>query len=162
MIDFLKKRDRILLEMHLGMIIYGGIAWLIGCFFVSNQLRYALSLWFGIFCAILATYHMARTLDKALLCGDAAAKMITAGYVTRYVAVGVILAGTALTGLLDTVVVFIGYMSLKVAAYLQPFTHKFFNKLFHETDPVAQPMEEDASGTANGAEETLSAGNSKE
>mgnify|MGYP003414718552 CR=1 FL=1 len=33
-----------------------------------------------------------------------------------------------------------GVMSVKVAAYLQPFTHKLCNKLFHETDPIPQPM----------------------
>jgi len=31
-------------------------------------------------------------------------------------------------------------MSVKVAAYLQPFTHKLCNKVFHEVDPIPEPM----------------------
>lgn len=52
----------------------------------------------------------------------------------------------AVTQALDPIVFFIGYMSLKVTAYLQPITHKLCNKLFHETDPEPEPMpEEDVS-----------------
>ena len=37
-------------------------------------------------------------------------------------------------------------MSLKVTAYIQPFTHKLCNMLFHETDPVPEALpEEDVS-----------------
>lgn len=34
-------------------------------------------------------------------------------------------------------------MMMKVAAYIQPFTHKLCNMLFHETDPVPEPMPEE-------------------
>lgn len=50
----------------------------------------------------------------------------------------------SVTEVLDTLIVFLGYMSLKVTAYLQPFTHKFYNRLFHETDPVPEALPEEA------------------
>jgi len=59
------------------------------------------------------------------------------------VAAIVIFAVVGYTGALDVLIVFLGYMSLKVTAYLQPITHKLYNLLFHETDPVPEPMPEE-------------------
>lgn len=139
----LKKADRILLEMCTGMFLSGIVFEGIAVWFVKDKLFFSASLWFGVVLAMLGCKHMAVTLDRGLAAGADASKIITAGYVVRYIALGVILALTAVTGVLDTVFVFVGYMSLKVTAYLQPLTHKFFNKLFHETDPVATPMPEE-------------------
>ncbi|MBP5282899.1 MAG: hypothetical protein J6Z22_10425, partial [Lachnospiraceae bacterium] len=54
--------------------------------------------------------------------------------------------------------IFLGYMTLKFTAYLQPMTHKLCNKVFHETDPVELSEEELAAleqeSTAEG-DETL-------
>ena len=49
----------------------------------------------------------------------------------------------SVTETLNPLVFFLGYMSLKVTAYLQPITHKLCNRLFHETDPVAEPLAEE-------------------
>ena len=50
----------------------------------------------------------------------------------------------AVTDVMNPLIVFMGYMSLKVTAYLQPITHKLYNKLFHETDPEPQALPEEA------------------
>ncbi len=144
MMKYLKKIDRTLLEMHTGMLLFGFVCQLVGAFFAEEQLRFASSLWFGVLFAVINSIHMARTLDRALPNGEAAAKIITRGYVFRYLMVIVILAVISVTNVMNTLIVFLGYMSLKIAAYLQPFTHKFYNMLFHETDPVptALPDEE--------------------
>lgn len=143
MIRLLKRADRTLLEMHTGMILFGAVCQIAGAFLAKDQLRYAQSLWFGILFAAVGCIHMARTLDRALTEGADAAKMITRGYVFRYLVLIVILGAISLTGILDTLIVFLGYMSMKVTAYLQPLTHKFFNRLFHETDPVPEPLPEE-------------------
>lgn len=136
----LKKADRILLEMHTGMILFGLVCQIVGSFLTKNQVRYAQSLWFGILFAAVNCVHMARTLDRALPEGKNAAKTITRGYVFRYLMLILILGAVSLTGILDTLIVFLGYMSMKVTAYFQPFTHKFYNKLFGETDPIPQAL----------------------
>lgn len=130
--------------MHTGMLLYGIVCQLVGAFFAEEQFRYASSLWFGVLFAVISSIHMARTLDKALPSGEAAAKIITRGYVFRYLVVIMVLAVVSVTNVMNTLIVFLGYMSLKITAYLQPFTHKFYNMLFHETDPVptALPDEE--------------------
>ena len=52
-----------------------------------------------------------------------------------------VLALLSLTEALNPLVFFLGYMRLKVTAYLQPITHKLCNKLFHEVDP--EPVSEE-------------------
>lgn len=129
--------------MHLGMLFTGIVCQLGGILFAGNQGYYAASLWFGVAFAFAASIHMYRTLDRALLCGGDAPKLVTRGYVFRYVLFAGALVLTALTEVMNPIVFFLGYMSLKVTAYLQPITHKLCNKLFHETDPVPEPMPEE-------------------
>lgn len=131
----LKKANRTLLEMWTGMLLVGVICQVVGAFFVENQLRYACSLWFGILLAVVSTIHMYRSLDTALDFDEKNAnKMIVQGYVIRYVMLIVILGIIMVTNVLNPLVVFMGYMSLKVTALMQPFTDKFYKKLFHETE----------------------------
>lgn len=145
MMKCLKKADRTLLEMHTGMLAFGMVCQIVGAFFARNQARYASSLWFGVFLAVIASIHMARTLDRALPNGEAAAKMITRGYIFRYLMIMVVLVLISVTDVMDTLIVFLGYISLKITAYLQPLTHKLYNMLFHETDPVPQALPEEES-----------------
>ena len=141
-IETIKKTDRTLLEMHIGQLFFGLVCQVFGLFFVQQQGRYSAGLWFGIASAMVAAIHMAHTLDRALLMGDAAAKIITRGYIFRYLMFIILLVIVSVTGAMHPLTVFLGYMSLKVTAYIQPFTHKLLNRLLHETDPVPQPMPE--------------------
>lgn len=140
MIQYLKKTDRTLLEMHTGMLFFGLVCQMAGACIVQNQGRYAKSPWFGILFAFVGSVHMARTLDRALIDSASAQKTIVRGYVFRYVFVVLIMVIIAVTDVMNPLVVFMGYMSLKVTAYLQPITHKLYNKLFHETDPEPEAL----------------------
>ena len=149
-IEALKKIDRTILEMHLGQIIFGIICQLAGMFFVQSKGWYTASLWLGVVFALAAVLHMARTLDRALPMGEAAAKVVTRGYLFRYAMIVIAMVVAALTKVLNPLIVFLGYMSLKVTAYIQPFTHKLLNRLFHETDPAPQEMAEQEEGPVEG------------
>ena len=104
--------------------------------------------------ALLAAVHIWRSLNKAFSCDEkSAAKLIAGGYIIRYLAAAALLlllyysnAGYVLAG-------FLGVMGLKTGAYLQPVTHKFYNKMFHETDPVPQPLEEEGETASESIEE---------
>lgn len=122
------------------MLLCGLICQLMGLFLAEDQARYASSLWFGILFAAIGSIHMARTLDRALSDSEAAAKILTRGYVFRYLMVVFILGIIAVTDVMNVLIVFLGYMSMKITAYLQPFTHRFYNMLFHETDPEPQAL----------------------
>ena len=142
-IETARKMNRTLLEMHLGMIFFGFVCQAVGLFVVNDQKEYALGLWFGVAFAVAGSIHMCRTLDRALLCGSDASGIVTRGYLFRYVLVAAVLVVISVTGVMNPLVFFLGYMSLKVTAYLQPITHKLCNMLFDETDPVAEPLAED-------------------
>ncbi len=142
-LERLKKANRTLLEMWTGILLIGLLCQLAGAFLAKDQIFYAKSLWFGILLAIVSSIHMYRCLDRALDFDErTASKMIFRGYLIRYVLIVVILLIIMVTEVLNPLVVFMAYMSLKVTALIQPFTHKLYNKLFHETDPVPTPMEE--------------------
>ncbi len=142
-IESLRKVNRTLLEMHVGMAFFGLVCQTAGAFLVENQARYAISLWFGIAFAFAGSIHMCRTLDRALLAGGNASGIVMRGYLFRYALFAVALVLTALTEALSPLVFFLGYMSLKVTAYLQPITHKLCNRLFCETDPAPEPLVEE-------------------
>lgn len=139
----LKSRNRTLLEMHMGILFFGICCQVVGAFIAEDQWYFAKSLWFGIIFALVASVHMYRTLDRALWYGEEAQKLVARGYMFRYAAAIVIFAVIGVTGVMNVLVVFLGYMSLKVTAYLQPITHKLCNKIFHETDPEPEPLVEE-------------------
>ena len=132
-VEMLKKMNRALLEMEIGILLWGILCQLIGMFFVQNRADYTKSLWFGILFAVISAIHMYRSLDRALDFGEKdATKMIFRAYLIRYVLFAVILFIIMITKVMNPLVVFLAYMGLKVTAYLQPITHKLCNKIFHE------------------------------
>lgn len=147
-IEPLRRMNRTLLEMQLGMLFFGIVCQIVGGVVLGNLFdlsgwNYTLSLWFGVAFAIAGSIHMCRTLDRALLSGNQASGIATRGYLFRYVMVAAVLIVISVTGAMNPLIFFLGYMSLKVTAYLQPITHKLCNALFHETDPEAEPLEEE-------------------
>lgn len=144
MIERLKQANRTLLEMDTGILGWGIVCQLAGIFLAKDQVRFSASLWFGILFALINTLQMYRSLDRALDFDEKTArKMISGSYLIRYLSVVVILSIIMITDVMNALVVFLAYMGMKVGAFLQPFTHKFYNKLFHETDPVPQALPEE-------------------
>ena len=66
MINTLKKINRTVLEMDLGILFLGVSAQIIGAFIARDEVMYAKSLWVGVLLALVSTYHMYRSLDRAL------------------------------------------------------------------------------------------------
>lgn len=144
MIAFLKKRNRTLLEMWTGMIFLGIICAIPIIVFSSSRLMYVVSLILGIGLAIASSIHMYKSLDKALDFDEAVAKKkIMFSYYIRYAIIIAAFAIICVTEIFNPLIAFLGYMTLKVGALIQPLTHKIYNKIFHETDPIAQPIEDE-------------------
>lgn len=145
-IESLKKKNRTLLEMHIGLLFWGLVCQGVGLIWAADRVVYAKSLWFGIAFAMVNAVHMYRTLDRALDYGEKeASKIIFRGYLIRYVLVVGFLFIIMYTRVLNPLVVFLAYMGLKVTALIQPITHKLCNKIFHETDPIPEPLAEEVS-----------------
>ena len=125
----LAKINRTLFEMLIGIAFTGIVCQIVGAMIVKDQVLYAKSLWFGILLAMASAVHMYRSLDRALENEQKAQKMIFYAYLVRYVSIAAILFIIMITEVLNPLIVFMAHMSLKVAAFLQPVTHKLCNKL---------------------------------
>ena len=147
MIDRLKKCDRALLELATGILLFAVVAQLVGIWFPIDKRMYAVGLWIGIVVALFSAFHMWRSLQRAFTLDEkGAAGVMARGYIIRYLMVAVLLIVLFLTNAGYPLAGFFGVMGLKAGAYLQPLTHKFYNYIFHETDPVAQPITEEEPG----------------
>lgn len=155
MTDKLKRVDRALLELVTGVAVFGVFCQTAGLLFPMDSVKYALGLWGGIILAALAAVHIWRSLNKAFSCdGKSAARLIAGGYVVRYLVAALFLLLLYFMGAGYYVLAgFLGVMGLKAGAYLQPLTHKFYNWLFHETDPVPQPLIEEGETASENIEE---------
>ncbi len=143
MMEFLKKINRTLLELWSGMIAFGLIAEIFVLIFSKTRLIHSGSLWLGLIMGIASSIHMYKSLDRALDFPEAAAKKkITFSYIIRYTVVVLAFALICITKFFNPILVFLGYMTLKAGALIQPKTHKIYNLMFHETDPVPMTEEE--------------------
>lgn len=143
MIERIKQINRALLELEMGILFLGVVGQIIGCFFAKNIYKYSVGLWFGIALAFVASIHMYRSLDRALDLGANANKVIVGSFLTRYLILFLCMVIIHYTQAWNPLVTFLSYMSMKVAAYVQPFTHKVCNKIFNEVDPIPEALPEE-------------------
>jgi len=98
--------------------------------FVQDRLSYSAGLWIGTALAAFLAWHMWKTLDEALGLGEAdAQKKMRIQALLRYGVVVAVLGAVMCSGAANPLAAFLGVMTLKAAAYLQPFTHKAISKL---------------------------------
>ena len=142
MIEKLKSINRGLLELSLGILFLGLICLIIGVFLTKDLLGYVIALLIGVALALITAYHMYRTLDRALDLGAEAAKVVTTANVIRYFCIVAVFGLVWMSGRLNPLITFMGLMTLKFGAYMQPLTHKVCNKIFHEVDPIPVSLEE--------------------
>lgn len=146
----LKKRNRTLLEIQTAAVFWTVVALVAGLLLPLPTWGIVRKDWcLGISVAgmlvLISMLHMLRCLERGLEFEEGTAtKIIFRGYLIRYVALVIILVVTTMAELLNPVIVCLGYLLImKVAVYSQPITHKFYNKLFHETDPIPEPLVEE-------------------
>lgn len=126
----LKRINDVLPELVLEILVYGLIIQLAGVWFVEDKLRYSTGLWIGIAAAIGMAIHMAVVImDTVDLAIEKQARMRTTLFsLLRYVVLVILFVIVVYFHLGNPITMFVGVMGLKAAAYLQPFTHKFFTK----------------------------------
>ncbi len=127
----LRRINRVLPELIVGIMIYGVLIQMAGVWFVTDKLRYSTGLWIGIFMAVGMIIHMAVAIEDSInlvLEHKARGKMIVQSLL-RYVVVVLIFFLVVYFKLGNLLTLFIGVMGLKAGAYLQPLTHKAIEKL---------------------------------
>ena len=120
---------RTLLELLTGIVLSGILFELIGLIFVKDKISHSLGMLIGILIALGMATHMAYSLNNALDWDEEHAKRaIWKSYMLRYASVAICMGLVAYFRIGDIISCFIGIMSLKAAAYLQPHLHRFNNK----------------------------------
>lgn len=125
----METSKRTLVDLACGIVFAGIVFQLTIVWLVEEKLAYSLGLWVGVGTAVFYAWHMWSVLNKALdLPAEAAQKMIRLKALLRYGIVVLIMFVCCEIPMLNPLATFLGIMTLKVAAYIQPFTHKVINK----------------------------------
>ena len=122
-----------MLDMCIGILLFGILCLGIGLFFVKDKLGYSIGLLIGIAMAIGCACHMWWALNRALDLGeDDAQKLITTYSIFRYGVIVIVMGLVMISGFANPLASFLGIMGLKVAAYLQPLIHKATRRFYEE------------------------------
>lgn len=125
----IKRINQTVWELLIGILISGAIIEILGLFVVKDREYFTVGLLVGVVTAILMLFHMNFSIVKALDIGDEGAKkQVIGSYIIRTVAVLAVIGVMALRRYGSIAGVLLGIMTLKVAAYLQPITHKFIDE----------------------------------
>ncbi len=129
------KQNLTLIELWIGDIFISLLALLVGIWFPENKIAYALGLVVGTLTAMYTSWHMARSINKMLdvvEAGGSADRGMRVSSLIRYAVIAVVLIVSAtFHQWINPFSVFISIIGLKVAAYLQPFTHKVVSGIFN-------------------------------
>lgn len=136
------QRNVIVIDLIIGTTLFGILAILIGMFIAERKFYYGLGVALGTLISIAMAVHMNYTIGQYIGCGEKIAiAEARKSSLLRYGCVVILLGILMVTNVADPIAAFIGVMGLKIAAYLQPFTHKV-TKRFIPDLPPAPPLEE--------------------
>lgn len=126
--QFFKINDA-LPDLIIGILIFGILAEIIPIWFLERKLYYTIGLLLGLIAAIFSAWHMAYNINQAVDFDESAAmKKLQMGSALRYGVLLIVLGVLMIFNFASPIAAFIGMISLKVSAYLAPFTHKLFRR----------------------------------
>lgn len=132
------KRIPMAAELLIGECLYFGAGVLIiltvtGFFFRESMIPWLLGFLEGVLAAVAIMIHMAISVeDSVSMQENEAIKHTRIKYIVRIVFVVVVFLLIVFLKLGDIGAALFGLMALKVSAYLQPFTHKIYQKFIRE------------------------------
>lgn len=107
------------------MILFSLIMEVVGIIALDDKMGYTIGLLFGLIFSILKLMLMQNSIKKSLTMPEGKAqKYANVQYMIRYVLTGIVLLVAALEPTISLLGVFIGLLSMKVAAYMQLFVIK--------------------------------------
>lgn len=147
------KDRRALCELSIGIIITG-IIFQIGLIVAgllteaigNHKLYYFTGLWIGVLLALCSAFHMNHSLEIALSQdAETATKIVRKDSLVRYFAFVLLFGGMMLINIVSPLTAFLGLMSLKFGAYLNPVAKKILNIYIgvEEQKPLLTPEEYD-------------------
>lgn len=132
MIEKMDSLKRTVLELILGIAAFGILFEGVGILFVKDKISYSIGILCGVVIAVIMMLHMAHNLNDALdWDADYAKRSVRSSAVLRYFGVALVMVALAYFKIGNIFSCFLGIMTLKTAAYTQPFVHKLINKLWN-------------------------------
>ncbi len=123
------KKDNILLEMLVGIILWGLVVQIVLLVGFKDYLYNAIGLWCGIAVAAGMAIHMKRSIEDILDIADPFAEQnYRAGFARRMLGAAAVIAVVFYFELGNPLSLLAGIFSLKISAYSQPYMHKTFQK----------------------------------
>lgn len=128
----LKTQNEALIDLILGILIFGMLVMLVGLFIAPDRLAFVLGVMLGTTSSVVRAVHMAVTLERQLDYGEKDARAYAVrNYMIRYfILIAVLLLSDALgtAGMAGAV---IGIFLMKPAAVLSPQIHKYiYTRIF--------------------------------
>ena len=131
------KINRTLLGLFAGILFLGILGELVGILFIERKLYYTIGWLYGIALSLFMAWHMWRALDKGLDRNEASAtKYMMLSNMIRYAVVAVCYILLVVLDIGNPIAAFVGLLTLKPAAYLQPFADKCLKGLLHWEDEL--------------------------
>lgn len=125
----LKKMEPIIREIWGILLVYGVLVQLVGIWFVQDKIRYTSGLWIGVALAGFMIWHMHRGISRALdMDPDGAKKQALKMYSIRILIVCIAVLVLLYLKIGNIIMIFIGMLGLKPAAYIQPVLHDYLMK----------------------------------
>lgn len=123
------KKDNTLIEMLVGIIIWGLMVQIVLLIGFKNYLYNAIGLWCGIAVTAGMAIHMKRSIEDVLDFGaQFAEKNYRADAAKRMGMAALVIGVVFYLGVGNPLTVLAGIFSLKISAYSQPYMHKLFQK----------------------------------
>ncbi|MCQ2499110.1 MAG: ATP synthase subunit I [Lachnospiraceae bacterium] len=152
----IKKLNRTLFELWVGIAFLYPILMIV-IFFVPSKLDYAISLSVGIVTALVASWHMWWSFDRALSRDvEGAMKSVRIQYLYRYLFLILVLGVVGMIFKEYVLATFAGISCMKFSAYLQPITKKVSTLvygveilpdiIYPDSDNVSLKIEDTAEG----------------
>ena len=130
MIKNMDSLKRTVLELLLGIVISGIVFEILGLILAKEKLFFTTGLLFGMLLAAGMAIHMAYNINDALdWDANHAAKILKKGSMLRYAAVVLLSVLFSYLEWGNVIALWLGIMTLKTAAYMQPFVHKKINQI---------------------------------
>ena len=95
---------------------------------VPNTMRCAIGFLAGVIYSVFATFHMSSGIRKIVYGGAESRATMIIGYLIRLLVMLILFVLLYFLNIGDLLCAVIGMFSMKVAAYLQPFTDKLITK----------------------------------
>lgn len=129
------KKENTLLELLIGIILSGVIIQVAVAIILKDYLYNAIGLWSGVAIACFMAIHMKRSIEDVLDLGEeGGVKHMRSTYLVRMTIVAIAMGIVICFNLGNPITLLFGALTLKIAAYLQPYINKLFQRFLERRE----------------------------